>query len=33
MVIGRYAVYADENHVTNPFALALTTRLEDALRP
>jgi peptidoglycan/LPS O-acetylase OafA/YrhL len=33
MVIGRYAVYGDENHVTNPFALGLTSRLEQALRP
>lgn len=33
MVIGRYAVFADTNHVTRPFAQGLTLRLEQALLP
>ena len=33
LVIGRYAVYADTNHVTRPFAQGLTNRLEAALLP
>ena len=33
LVIGRYAVFADTNHVTRPFAQGLTLRLEAALLP
>jgi peptidoglycan/LPS O-acetylase OafA/YrhL len=33
MVIGRFAVFADTNHVTRPFAQGLTGRLEAALLP
>jgi hypothetical protein len=32
-VIGRYAVFADTNHITRPFAQGLTNRLEAALLP
>jgi hypothetical protein len=31
MVIGRYAVFADTNHVTRPFVQGLTNRLDAAL--
>ena len=33
LVIGRYAVFADTNHITRPFAQGLTARLEAALLP
>jgi len=33
MVIGRYLVYRDTNHVAMPFAWALTSRLDAALGP
>ena len=33
LVIGRYAVFADTNHMTRPFAQGLTNRLEAALLP
>ena len=31
MVIGRYLVYRDTNHLAMPFAWALASRLDDAL--
>jgi peptidoglycan/LPS O-acetylase OafA/YrhL len=33
LVIGRYAVFADTNHITRPFVQGLTARLEAALLP
>jgi hypothetical protein len=33
LVIGRYAVFADTNHLTRPFVQGLTLRLEAALPP
>jgi hypothetical protein len=33
LVIGRYAVFADTNHITRPFAQGLTARLDAALLP
>jgi peptidoglycan/LPS O-acetylase OafA/YrhL len=33
LVIGRYAVFADTNHITRPFAQGLTARFEAALLP